>query len=456
MRGLMIAGMFALGATAAHAQVTETPVPFDSGGRVKTITPALAARLGLMPPTWPVVGVFSEVRLYQRSAGGFVLAAIDENGLIIRHEISAEQRDALALQVTEAMARVGRPATEENSDVISERASGAFMRNQMGLAFSLYGISLATLASDETLSPALYLIAPAATFFIAGGYAKRHPISRAQNELASDGAVRVAAMGAGALFAFGVEDAQAYAATIFAGGLAGTMLGLDMGRGMTDGEAAGATWGSTSLAVTTLGVLGASDALSSRKSVRASVGGLVVAAGAGFPLGLRYVRHANYVVTSGDIAGIALSGLLGVAVAGIPMTGGDGLDEHAVAGGLTAGFLAGQFVGARMLARPYDFTRGEGALLGVGAGAGALMGAGIAILSQAESGVAATAMMTGGAIAGVVLTKNLLEPRKAGTTAPRRADRGRERGPRVSFSPTGVAQAVAGVPGRSSFLTITF
>lgn len=351
MQRLMFGALVALVVIApatAQAQVTETPVPFDSAGRVQSITPPLAARLGLSPPTWPVQGVYSEARLYRLGTGSYVLAVVDENGLIVRYEISAEQRAALMAQVTEAMARVGRPATEENADVISERASGAFMRNQLGLSFTLYGGSLATLVASPVLSPALYLIAPAATFFIAGGYAKRHPISRAQNHLASDGAWRVAWMGVGALFALDIEDPQAYAAATLAGGLTGTMVGLKAARGMTDGEASGATWGSTSLALTTLGVLGVAGTLDSREAVRASVGGLVVAAGAGLPLGVRYVRRARYVVTSGDMTSIALSGLLGVAVAAVPMTGDGNLDPRAVSGGLTAGFLVGQLAGVHM------------------------------------------------------------------------------------------------------------
>lgn len=63
----------------AQAQVTETPVPFDSSGRVQSITPPLASRLGLVPPSWPVEGVYVEVRLYQLGTG-FVLAAARPNG----------------------------------------------------------------------------------------------------------------------------------------------------------------------------------------------------------------------------------------------------------------------------------------------------------------------------------------------------------------------------------------
>ena len=410
----------------------------------------------MTPPAWPVEGVYTEVRLYELSTGGFALAVARENGVIVRHEITAEQRATLQVLVTEAMARVGRPATEEDANVISERASGKFMRNQMALAFTLYGGSLASIVDDETASPALYVMAPAATFFIAGAYAKRHPISRAQNHLATDGAFRVALMANGALFALGVKDSpKAYAAATFAGGLTGTVAGLEIGRGMTDGEAHGATWGSTSLAATTFGIIGAAGGFRADESGRASVGAIVAAGGVGFPLGLRYVRGTRYVVTAGDVMTLALAGTLGVAVASTPLMDAN-ISVETVAAALTTGFVIGQAVGDRVLVRPFDHTQGEGSLLWVGASAGALMGGGFAILARSDNATVVMALVTGGAIAGAALTENMIEPRRAGTSTRRRADRGGERHPRISLSPSGLALAAARIPGRASFLTITF
>jgi hypothetical protein len=459
MTRLLFGALLLMAASVARAQVTETPIPFDSGGRVQSITPALAARLSLAAPVWPVEGVYSSVRLYEQSTGRFVLAALLENGVLVRYEISAEQRLELMARVTEAMARVGRPATEENADVISERASGAFMRDQLALAFTLYGGTLATLVDDETLSPALYLMAPAATFFIAGGYVKRHPISRAQNDLASDLALRTALMGIGTLYAFGVKDSpKAYAATLFAGGLGGTVAGLNIGRGMTDGESHGLTSGSTAAAVTTFGLLGASGLLSDNTETneRAVVGGVVAGALVGMPLGLRYVRKARHVVTAGDLTAMSLSGILGVAVSTIPLVDSDDSDPQMAFGLATIGYVGGLMAGERLLVRPYDHTQGEAGLLAVGAAAGALMAGGVGIIASVDNATVVATLLTGGAIAGVVLTENLIEPRRAGASAPRRAERGDSRRVRVSISPAGAAQAAARIPGRSSLLTITF
>src|SRR5678816_92862 len=51
-------------AVAASAQVTDTPVPFDTSGTVRSISPTLVTRLGLSDPLWPVRGDFIEARLF--------------------------------------------------------------------------------------------------------------------------------------------------------------------------------------------------------------------------------------------------------------------------------------------------------------------------------------------------------------------------------------------------------
>ena len=64
------------------AQVTESPVPFDTLGRVPTITPSLAERLHLAPPAWPVLGRFVSALLYSRSTGGYTMVVIRPYGAL--------------------------------------------------------------------------------------------------------------------------------------------------------------------------------------------------------------------------------------------------------------------------------------------------------------------------------------------------------------------------------------
>src|SRR4051812_20384178 len=81
-----------LAARHLSAQVVETPVPFDTAGRVTAVTPALAERLHLGTPGWPVTGTYREVRLFAvQPAGGYVLVIQREGGALERTSIDATQ-----------------------------------------------------------------------------------------------------------------------------------------------------------------------------------------------------------------------------------------------------------------------------------------------------------------------------------------------------------------------------
>ena len=108
----------------------------DSAGRMMTITPPLAIRIGLTAGVWPIEGEYEEARLYASSAGGYVLAVLRRGGAIERHLVSPEAREALRAAVSRGMAVAGRPVSEERPEVISESARSAFIRNQMIIALS--------------------------------------------------------------------------------------------------------------------------------------------------------------------------------------------------------------------------------------------------------------------------------------------------------------------------------
>src|SRR5207247_7557991 len=94
---LMVLALFA-GVTptrSAGAQVSETPTSFDTAGTVRGITPSLATRLGLAPPTWPVPGDFVEARLFTVSTGGYVIVVERRDGRLDRFPLSADDAAAL-------------------------------------------------------------------------------------------------------------------------------------------------------------------------------------------------------------------------------------------------------------------------------------------------------------------------------------------------------------------------
>jgi hypothetical protein len=157
--GQIVAALLLIVCGVAHAQVvTESPVPFDSAGRIMTVTPPLAARIALSPNVWPVTGDYEEARLYSSSTGGYVLAVHRRGGTIERHVVASDAREALRTAVSRGMAVAGRPVTEERPELISEPARGAFVRNQMLIAALIYGPAAATLPEDGSGRTAAYLL----------------------------------------------------------------------------------------------------------------------------------------------------------------------------------------------------------------------------------------------------------------------------------------------------------
>src|SRR5207253_11324620 len=87
---------------------------------------------------------------------------------------------------------------------------------------------------------------------------------------------------------------------------AGTAIGFNVGRRLSDAEAHAATAGVEAAALLSLSAAMLSGA-SSRGEAAAVAAGLV----AGAPIGLRYPRRASYTVTAGDVDAVGTAGLIG-------------------------------------------------------------------------------------------------------------------------------------------------
>ena len=109
-------------APAARAQqptpAVERPAPFDSAGRVLLLTPALATRLRLAPPAFPVQGPFVEARLFAAPeaavAGPAVLSVVRPGGAVERYTLGAPERAALAAAVASGLA-AGAPGLRSDT-----------------------------------------------------------------------------------------------------------------------------------------------------------------------------------------------------------------------------------------------------------------------------------------------------------------------------------------------------
>jgi hypothetical protein len=447
----------ALLAGRAHAQVTETPVAFDSAGKVRTLTPALVTRFDLKAPTWPVQGNFLEARLFAISTGGRVLAVERQSGAVDRYPFGEDETQALRSVVDAAMTRSGALVTESRADVISEPARGAFVRNQMLLTWGVYGPLLASLTNDAKTGTALYLLATGASYFITTGIGKKTTVTRAQNHLSTDGALRGAATAAGLLYAFAGERSHenTYTGIALAGALGGTIAGFGLGRGRTDSEAEATTTISNLAALTAAGVSGATGAFENNGVERSVVGGIVAAGLAGYALGPNYPRRARYAVTRGDVQMLSTGALLGAAAAVTPFADSDAESEIMFAAA-TSGMLGGVLFSDRLMVRRFDYSTSDATQVGLGLAAGALLGGALVVLIDPSDTAVGMGLVTLGAIAGTVAGHHLADPPRAGAARVGSARIPGVRNARWQVHPTAVAFGLGRVPGRHALLTLRF
>ena len=440
------------GARAVRAQVTETPVSFDSTGRVRSITPSLASRLKLAAPAWPVSGDFDEARLYSTSSGLYVIAVLRRDKRIDRYPLDEAQHTALQSQILQGMSQVGRLVGEEGPAVVSEPAKTPFIRNQMILSAVLYAPAAATFTHDNGTRAGVYLLTTGASFFYLANLSKHVSVSRAQNHLATDGAIRGALIVGGSLNALGIETNEDWgAASTLIGGLGGSVVGYYWGRRLTDSEAHSETVFSTTLAATAAGVVGSLGGFDDDNNGRIVSATLVGGALVGYPLGLSYPRHAKYTVTAGDVRLLPLGQLLALGIVGTPLIDSH-IDEHAIAGILTAGFVAGTVVGDRLFVRPFDHSESDATLVYLGALAGGLIGAAPPAIAQSDDAHFILGSITVGALLGAVAADHLVEPRRAGSLSARVG----QRGPSVEINPFGLVGVATQKPGVYPIFSLRF
>ena len=440
----------------AGAQIIETPVPFDSAGKIRTMTPALVTRLALTAPQWPVAGDFTEARLFDVSSGGQVLVVERRDGRIERYPLNTEHATALRFAVDAAMRTSGAPVSDARAEPVVEPARGTFVRNQMLLTWGVYGPLLAALADDPKGGTALVLLATGASYFAATALSRKTVITPAQNHLSTDGAIRGAGVGLGTLYAVaGDASSRSFAASGLVGAVAGQITGFRLGRKLTIGEAEAATALSTYAAATAFGLVGSTGLIDEADNARGAVGAALGAGLVGYLLGPQYPRRASYTVTRGDVQILGTGAVLGAAAGLVPHLHVNVSDEKAVFASATAGMLAGLFLVERGWVRKYDHAARDAAETSLGAGAGALMGVGIGVLTDADvRGMGG--LMTGGGILGALVAHNLANPQRAGVRVGTNSPRLRRSRVTLSINPAEMALGAARVPGRYAMLNVKF
>lgn len=445
---------FMASTTEARAQIVETPVPFDSAGRITAITPSMAARISLGLPAWRITGDYREARLYRLPDNSYVIVVTRPNGALERYPITQAEREQLRAQTSQLPPGFEEQLGRAGAGLMRATRNSDFVRNQTIIGLLFYGPSFAGAITDDPAgATAAYLLAAGGSFFAASELSRRMQISDSQNAYATHLATRGTLIGVGLAYALGGED-NWLGAGGFVAGLGGTALGLRLGQGRSEDEAAATGFGADALTVlTAIGQAYARDGFDGDVDVdddyptRSEAGVLVGTALVGYQLGALYPRLVNYNVTAGDVRSLWVTGGIGMLGASAFVAGGD-VDDGVEAAAVIGGFVVGAGLGNLVNVRRLDMTLREANTLALGTAAGGLMGAGLYVLFDRErdNDAMARGLATGGAIAGFWLTERFVEP-------------GFDRGSpfsRLDINPTGLALAASGVRGRFPILSLSF
>ncbi len=425
------------GSLAAQATpVIETALPFDSAGRVITLTPSLAARLGLTSPSWPVSGSFSEARLYRTEGGTSVLVVQRADGNVARYNLTGTSAASLRRAVEAGLLALGESAARitgvgVTGTEMSQPAGNVFVRNQAFLGLAAYGPATAAILSDQSEVAAAggYLLAAGASFFVAAQTVRNRTVTRAQAMRAAHGGLRGGASGLAVAWLARAESGWAWGTPILAGALVGTYAGFRQAGSLTDGEAASSGLFADLGAATALGIGASAGAFRGRDVTyhppeepdvvythrdhsptaagKVAVGAAIGSSILGYAVGPRYARRAGYNVTAGDATLVlTMAALGGLGAAAIPSSG---ASEQAGYAAATAGVLAGALLADRLLVRTADRTTADGTLVQLGAGAGALIGAGAAAIAE-WNGRAVVGAASAGGLLGLLAADRILAP----------------------------------------------
>jgi hypothetical protein len=354
------------------------------------------------------------------------------------------------------MAVVGAVAIDARPQPGSVNARSTFVRNQMILSAILYGPLVASLTDDGKTGTAMYLISIGASYFALNGIPKTTVITRPQNDLATDGAVRGYVTASGLTVAAAGPDLnrKTYSSIGLAGAIVGSAIGYQYGRNLTDSEAQSAMKVSTFSAGAAFGALGAAGLVADGGDER-SVAGAVAAAGViGYVMGPLYPRNAKYMVTAGDVKTLSVGALLGAAVGATPFVGGN--DDKVGFAAATAGGLTGILIADRVWARPFDYGASDATQLWLGTIAGALLGGAVIVLAEPSEPTVAMGLVTAGGLLGAIAGHAIADPPRAGQRGASAGQELRLGRARLRFDLGSLALAAGRVPGNHALVTVRF
>ena len=457
-----------LAATPLVAQVRELPVAFDAAGRIMVVTQSMADSLRLASPFWPVAGAFTEARLHRQEGAGYVVVVTRPDGALERFSISLEQFEAIrgrfAARASETAAAPPTqvPAAQPVSSVPpttaqARNAGRSFANGQVLLASVVWGPAIGNSAramiDDPLASYAAWFGTIGATLYLARREMDRGP-TLAQSILANHAGLHGAGIGAAMVRALGAEAPSDsgrnanYTSAMFAGGVAGALLGYSAGRRLSEAGAAASGFAADVGLLVSTAAIASQDKLGDNFDSGAAatlVGGTL----AGYLVGPLYPARAPS-VTSGDVVALGAPGIVGVLAAATVIEA-SGSDQEESANVLSAGLLGGIAAGHFLLARRVDHTIEQAGLLFAATAVGAYIGAQVGSLDDRIDETRTLTVATLGAGAAIWL----MERRFAMDRPTSSRLRGVHGWSRLKLDLPALGMAAARVPGVHPILSIS-
>ena len=386
---LMLVSALALG------QTMETPVSFDSGGKIMEWDRKMETQVSLFPE----ISDFERALLWKADSS-FVLELFSNKGRI-RRPLTPANLDTIRNTVEAFLAGQGRHYG------LNQEGRGELLWWQIPLSLGWYGPAVVAIANPDngSVGTGLYLTSAAAAYYIPFMLTKNSQITPAQAHMSiAYGFTGIFA--GGALSALlGVDDYRCYCGIMLGTSISGQVSGFSWGKNFTKPQAQMISqysdFGMVDLPLL-VGVL-AEDPNEKLISAAALAG-----IGGGTYLGHRIAKGKD--ISEGEPVISETSGLTGMA-AGVGLyitlaqkdTRGDlDISGRAMCTVMLAGNAGGLFLG-RKLSKGYSYSKGDGLIVEGATYGGALLGAGIGFLAgQNGTGADKARVVCGSATLGLL------------------------------------------------------
>jgi len=371
---LMLAPALALG------QTMETPVSFDSNGKIMEWTRKLESQAALFPE----VADFKSAVLWKADTA-YTLEITAGLGRM-RKPLPKSGYDTLKFKVDNFL------TTSGGSLALNQEGRGAYLLWQIPLSLGWYGPAVLGIIQPEeaTTGVGLYLASASASYFIPFIITNNKQVTSGQEHLSIAGGFRGITAGMAISNLLDMEDSKGYFATMLATSISGQIAGYHYGKYFTKPQARMisnyATFGMIELPLAS--ILLKTEYETGESFLRAQSAYLMAGMAGGAYLGYKLAYRKNY--SDGQPAIIATAGWTGLLAGygayfflrgpydgssfGFSSTDAKTATLMALSTSATGLYLAHRYT------KGYTFSRGDGFLVMGSTAAGGLLGCGLGFL----------------------------------------------------------------------------